>query len=132
MVCIRCKLTPATKLCNIHARFALDQGEEMLKNWVTCQPWQLTHAFKNVKMKVTTDSATQNFLTQIILKDLYRNTSVISGKIIMDILQGLGVGAGYTTEHWPYRKDARKSAFFRKNNKNYLKYFFYLYIYGTN
>ena len=33
------------------------------------------------------------------------------------ILQGLGVGPGSATERWPFRKRARKSAFFRKKIK---------------
>ena len=33
---------------------------------------------------------------------------------IVNILQGLGVGPGSVTEPWPFRKHARKSAFFRK------------------
>ena len=33
------------------------------------------------------------------------------------ILQGLGVGPGSVTESWPFRKSARKSAFFRKKIK---------------
>ena len=35
-------------------------------------------------------------------------------RLSVAILQGLGVGPGSATEHWPCRKTARKSAFFRK------------------
>ena len=43
---------------------------------------------------------------------------------VVRILQGLGVDPGSATERWPYRKNARKSAFFVKKIKLPKKYFF--------
>ena len=43
-----------------------------------------------------------------------------------NILQGLGFGPGSATERWPYRKNAQKSAFFRKKIKITL---FFVYIF---
>ena len=55
-----------------------------------------------------------NILVKVIfeLKDL-NNFRVLS----LTILQGLGVGPGSVTERCPFRKNARKSFFFRKKIK---------------
>ena len=42
------------------------------------------------------------------------------------ILQGLGVGPGSATEHWPCRKNALKSTFFHTKNKNYVLFNLFL------
>ena len=74
-------------------------------------------------MNVSAISGALRFLADLIFCNGLdqRRTIILLALFFKYILQGLGVGPGSVTERWPFRKNARKSAFFRKKIKNYLK-----------